>query len=285
MAGRHRGQQHRRPNWRRRLAIGTIGLLVPAVVGIVAGSAQGSTVSSLALAGGTNTVSVGGTLYAKAGGKLTFTVNTSSDTKCVELTGGFTDRQSPGPAASTWTFNETAGSGNGAQTVTATAYSNVNANGCTGQHQNPMSASYVLDNAAPVVTGAVAPTPNAAGWNNGNVGIAWSATDAGSGVASGPTPLSDSVNANTAGVTKTSTATDRLGNSGTGSVTVKLDKSAPGITGTRSPAANVNGWNNTDVTVGFSCSDSPSGVKTCSGPTTLSASAANQSVTGTAADN
>src|SRR5437764_911393 len=125
----------------------------------------------------------------------------------------------------------------------------------------------------------------AIGRNNGDVGIAWSATDAGSGVASGPTPLSDSVNANTAGVTKTSTATDRLGNSGTGSVTVKLDKSAPGITGTRSPAANVNGWNNPDVTVGFSCSDSPSGVKTCSGPTTLSASAANQSVTGTAADN
>jgi hypothetical protein len=137
------------------------------------------------------------------------------------------------------------------------------------------------------VTGVAAPSPNGAGWNNSNVAITWSATDVGSGVGSGggPTPGTDSVTSNTSGVTKTATATDRLGNAGNGSLTVKLDKSAPTITGSRSPAANSNGWNNTNVTASFTCSDSPSGIKSCSGPTTLSSSAANQSVTGTAVDN
>jgi hypothetical protein len=244
-----------------------------------------STVSSAAFTGGTGTVSVGGTLYAKNGGALTLTVNTSADTKCVELTGAHTVRQTSSNAKSTWSFTFTAGSGDGVQTVTAAASPNFNANNCTGQSQSPQSATYILDNTAPVVTGAAAPAPNVAGWNNSNVNITWSATDAGSGVASGPTPATDSVSANTAGVTKTATATDRLGNGGNGSVTVKLDKAAPTITGSRSPAAISNGWNNTDVTVSFTCNDSPSGIKSCTGSTILSSSAANQSVTGTVVDN
>ena len=68
-------------------------------------------------------------------------------------------------------------------------------------------------------------------------------------------------------------------------MTVKLDKTTPTITGSRTPAANANGWNNTDVTVSFTCSDSPAGIKSCSGPATLSTSGANQSATGTAVDN
>src|SRR5207247_10110157 len=60
---------------------------------------------------------------------------------------------------------------------------------------------------------------------------------------------------------------------------------APTISGRRSRAANSNGWNNTDVTVSFTCSDAVSGIKSCTGSTTLSGSAANQSVSGTAVDN
>ena len=87
-------------------------------------------------------------------------------------------------------------------------------------------------------------------------------------------------------VTKTATVTDNVGNTATSApVTVKLDKTAPTITGSRTPAANANGWNNTDVTVSFAPSDATSGVKTSSAPTTLSTSAANQSVTGTVTDN
>lgn len=68
------------------------------------------------------------------------------------------------------------------------------------------------------------------------------------------------------------------------SMGLKIDKTPPTIIGSRNPAPNANGWNNTDVTVSFSCSDGQSGVDSCSSPTTLSAEGAGQSVIGTAVD-
>lgn len=258
-----------------------VGLIAPLAM---SGVASASTVSSAAFSGGAGTASVGGTLYAKSGGALTLTVNTSSDTQCVDVSGGLTGHQQSGTAKSTWTFSFTAGDGDGVQGVTATASPSFNAqNKCNG-NSGSAQASYTLDNTGPVVTASISPAPNGAGWNKDNVSITWSATDTGSGVSSGPNPATDSQNSNTAGVTKTASATDRLGNIGDGSVTVKLDKMNPTITGSRSPAANSNGWNNTDVTVSFTCSDGLSGVKSCTGPTTLTNSAANQAVTGNAVD-
>src|SRR5881392_2506402 len=170
-------------------------MLITAIVGI--GGAVGSTVTGASFTGAAGTVSVGGTLYAKQGGALTLTVNTSSDTKCVEISGAHTAKQTSSTAKSTWTFNFTAGPGDGVQTITAAASPNFNQNNCTGQSQSPQSASYVLDNSGPIVTADLSPAANGAGWNNSNVGITWGATDAGSGVASGPTPLTDSQNQNT----------------------------------------------------------------------------------------
>src|SRR2546430_13926741 len=52
------------------------------------------------------------------------------------------------------------------------------------------------------------------------------------------------------------TCTDKAGNTSTiAKVTVKIDKTKPVITGGRTPAANGNGWNNTDVTVNFTCTE------------------------------
>src|SRR4051794_5088763 len=282
MAARHAA---RKPIRRRAL------IALAATAGLVASGAQtalASTVTSAALSGGAGTATVAGTLYAKSGAALTLTVVTSSDTVCVDVTGALTGHQTSPTGKSSWSFGLAAPAGaDVAQTGTAVASPNVNQNNrqCTRQSQLPKSARFTLDNTAPAVTGALSPTPNAAGWNNSNASITWSATDAGSGVGSGPTPATDSQTATTTGVTKTSTATDRVGNLGSGSVTVKLDKNAPTINGSRSPGANANGWNNTNVVVSFSCSDSPAGIKACSGPTTLSTSAASQSVTGTAVDN
>jgi hypothetical protein len=257
------------------------------LVGVMATGALGSTVSSAAFGGGAGTVSVGGTLYAKQGAALTLTVNTSSDTQCVDITGAYADHQTSTRGKSSWTFSFTAGSGDGLQKVTAAAYANFNGTKCTGTSSPPVDASFVLDNTGPQVSGSLTPAPNGAGWNNSNVSVAWAAADVGSGVASGPTPASDSQTSNTTtgSVTKTATATDRLGNSASGSVTIKLDKSAPTITGSRSPAPNADGWNNTDVTASFACSDGLSGIKSCPGATTLTSSGANQSVTRTAVDN
>jgi hypothetical protein len=88
----------------------------------------------------------------------------------------------------------------------------------------------------------------------------------------------------TAGIARTSTATDRLGNSASGSVTVKLDKIDPLISGSRSPGANANGWNASPVTVSFSCSDELSGIASCPGSTVLSGDGSGLSATGTATD-
>jgi hypothetical protein len=255
--------------------------------GLVAASSFGASVVSASFSGGANTVSVGGTLYAKNGGALTLTVNTSPDTQCVELAGAHTARQTSATPKSSWTFDFTAGNGDGIQTVTAAAFSNFNATKCTGQSKDPQTASYILDNTGPLVTGAISPAANSSGWNNGNVSVTWSAADGGSGLASGPTPANDSQTVDTAGVTKTSSAADRLGNVGSGQVTIKLDRTSPSITGVASPAANAFGWNNTDVAVSFTCSDALSGVESCAAPSALSneTPADGTSVPGAAVDN
>jgi hypothetical protein len=278
-----------------------LGLLVPLVH---AGAALAASATGAAFSGGAGTASVGGMLYAKQGAALTLTVTTDNTTKCVRVTDGTTtvDKDS-GSVQTSWTFTQadsaalfTAGSGNDVKSVTATAFKSSNSqHKCTGNQGEtfgPQTASYILDNLGPTVTGAVAPAANAAGWNNQNVTITWSASDAGSGVATNPTPATDSVTTDTAGVTKSSSATDRLGNGGSGSVIVKLDKTTPAISGSRSPAANAAGWNNTDITVNFTCSDTLSEIKSCvadgTSPAvasrTLSASGADQSVSGTAND-
>lgn len=274
-------QQSRR--WLARAAI--LGL----VLGMLnAAPAFASSVSSAVFTGSTGSALVNGTLYARQGTALTLTVDTSSDTKCVEVAGTALNITSTSPTGkSRWTFATVAGAGEGAQAATAAASPNVSAQGkCTGPSSS-MQAAFALDNTGPTVTAGLSPAANAAGWNKANVTAAWSATDAGSGVASGPAPATSSVSANTIGDVKTATATDRVGNTSSGSATIKLDKSNPVVSGSRAPAANAAGWNNSNVTVSFGCTDALSGIKTCtgSGSVLVSAEGANQSVSGTAVDN
>jgi hypothetical protein len=74
---------------------------------------------------------------------------------------------------------------------------------------------------------------------------------------------------------------DNAGNdSAVGSVTVRLDKTPPTIDGSASPAPNGAGWNNTNVTVSFDCTDALSGLDSsgCPANVTLSSDGADQSV-------
>ena len=66
--------------------------------------------------------------------------------------------------------------------------------------------------------------------------------------------------------------------SGTGT-----DTTAPTITATVSPVPNANGWNNSNVTVTFSCKDNTA-IATCPPPTTVTTDGAAQVVRGTATD-
>ncbi|MDP3112461.1 MAG: hypothetical protein Q8M71_10205 [Thermodesulfovibrionales bacterium] len=88
-----------------------------------------------------------------------------------------------------------------------------------------------------------------------------------------------------AGQVVTGTAVDKAGNSASASVTLNIDKTPPAITATATPAANANGWNNTDVTVTFTCSDATSGIAVCPAPITVTTEGAGQKICGTAIDN
>jgi hypothetical protein len=247
---------------------------------VAAPAASASSVASAVFTGAAGTVSVGGTLYAKSGGALTLTLTTSSDTECVDVAGAFTGHLTSATAKSSWSFTTTAGLGDGARVVTATASKGFNTNGCTGA-SGSAPGSYTLDNTGPVVTAALTPAANAAGWNNTNTAVAWTATDAGSGLGSGPTPASSTETSNGI-VTRTSAATDKLGNIGNGAVTVRVDKAPPTVTAAQTK--NADGT----TTVTFTCADTPSGIATCLavGSTTNSKTVQpGVTVTGTATDN
>ncbi|HEY5424194.1 MAG TPA: hypothetical protein VIK05_12010, partial [Ilumatobacteraceae bacterium] len=131
-------------------------------------------------------------------------------------------------------------------------------------------------------------------WNNTNLTVALSATDALSGVANtqysvdgGATQTGTSVLFNTDGDHVLQYwSTDRAGNTETTrSVHVKIDKTSPTISHSQSPGANAHGWNNTPVTITFTCNDTLSGVASCTAPQTVSTQGANQSRIGTATDN
>jgi len=242
------------------MSVGTVlAVVVGGLSGIGIPAAYASSVTSAVFSGGSSTVTSGGTLYAKAGTTLTLTLTTSSDTRCVDIVGAFADHATSASGKTSWTFTTTTGSGDGVQTVTASASPGVNPQDrCTGATQSTQ-ASYTLDNTGPSVTAALSPVPNAAGWTRANTTVTWTATDTGSGLASGPTPASSTESANGI-VTRTSTGTDKLGNTGTGSVTVKVDKTSPTITPSQTP--NADGT----TTVTFTCVDpgtQSSGIDTC----------------------
>jgi|GEM_PF-3815197 len=69
------------------------------------------------------------------------------------------------------------------------------------------------------------------------------------------------------------------------SISVLVDKTNPTITYTISPSPNIDSWNLGNTTVTFNCSDTGSGVASCSSPVTLTTEESNQTVTGTATDN
>lgn len=152
----------------------------------------------------------------------------------------------------------------------------------------------------PVTTAVATPGPNTYGWNNTNVTVALSATDTGgpgvksinfsfSGAQTGTgsiTGASGTIPITTEGVTMlTYFAEDTAGNQEEPkSLTVKIDKTPPTLTAALSPMPNLNGWNNSNVTVQFTATDALSGVASFSSPVTLTNDGKGQTVVGNAVD-
>lgn len=145
-----------------------------------------------------------------------------------------------------------------------------------------VSAPAPQDTTPPSITPQVTGTLGNNGWYRSDVAIAWTVTDAEStATATGCDAVS--VTWDTAGETYTCSATS-TGGSSSQSVTIKRDATAPSIAGSRSPAANGNGWNNSPVSVSFACTDALSGITSCVGDATLAAAGAWQEAAGIATD-
>jgi hypothetical protein len=144
------------------------------------------------------------------------------------------------------------------------------------------SFSVKLDKTPPTVTATQAPPANAFGWNNTSVTVSFICADALSGVATCASPLV--LTKEGAAQPATGTSTDVAGNTGSTTLPVNIDETAPAITASAFPPANAAGWNNTDVTVSFSCSDALSGVASCAAPAVISSEGTNLGTSGSATD-
>jgi hypothetical protein len=170
------------------------------------------------------------------------------------------------------------------------------ANGtCTdkaGNESAPASVTVKIDLTKPLISGNRTPAANGAGWNNTDVTVSFACADTGtvqSGIATdsvaGATLAAEGADQS---VTNTGQCIDAAGNVGDPATVsgINIDKTSPTITGGRLPLANANGWNNTNVTVSFTCTDGLSGLAAGSPPldTVLSSEGAGQSVGGTCYD-
>jgi RHS repeat-associated protein len=112
------------------------------------------------------------------------------------------------------------------------------------------------DTTPPTITAVVTPAPNAAGWNRSAATVTFTCSDATSGVATCPAPVTITVE--TASQVVSGTAIDRVGNQKSALVTVKLDTTAPLIAITA--PANGTSVTSPSVAVSGTVSDAFSGV-------------------------
>ena len=128
------------------------------------------------------------------------------------------------------------------------------------------------------------PAANVSGWNNSAVTLDWTCTDSLSGpVAAGDAETLSSEGANQAA---TGTCTDLADNSASDTqIGIDIDLTDPTITfDGQAPPANANEWNNSSVTLDWTCADALSGPAAAGDSVTLSSEGANQSATGTCTD-
>jgi len=153
-----------------------------------------------------------------------------------------------------------------------------------GNSANGSSPTFNYDATAPDATADADRSADQGGWYNAPFTVSFSGTDATSGNVScdpdvnynGPDTNSDSISGS---------CTDEAGNSDSATFNFKYDNTDPTINGSASPAANGNGWNNSDVTVSFTCSDATSGVPAGNCPANVVLSeGADQSVTRSVTD-
>jgi RHS repeat-associated protein len=155
-----------------------------------------------------------------------------------------------------------------------------------GNNSAPACATVSLDKTPPSITATISPAPNANGINTTiPVTITFTCSDTLSGIAVCPSPIS----VTTTGSNQVfgGTATDKAGNTAAATATLNIQTAPPtppSIAASISPAPNANGWDNSPVTVSFTCVAGTNPVATCPAPLIVSTEGANQSICGKAID-
>lgn len=214
---------------------------------------------------------------------VTFSVLTSNAGVATVAPGSITFT---GPGCNDAKIVMVTGVGAGSATITLSAPTS----NTTGGTFNVAPATFTVnvivpaDATPPVIVPTVTPAPNGAGWNNTDATVSWSVTDDESAITSTSGCATVVLTDETTGTPFTCEATSG-GGTASESVTIKIDKTKPVITGTPAPLANVAGWNKTDVEVSFACVETgvvQSGIvtNTVAGET-LTIEGAGQSVTNT----
>jgi|GEM_PF-1738146 len=148
----------------------------------------------------------------------------------------------------------------------------VRANDLAGNMESSASYTWVVDNIPPAITTSATANGNpytSGTWTNKDVVVSFTCSDntGGSGIAIN-TVAGGTVNTEGAGqsVPNTGACTDMAGNTATPATfsSINIDKTAPNASGTSvSPPPNNLGWNNSDVTINFTCTDGLSGIASC----------------------
>ena len=139
-----------------------------------------------------------------------------------------------------------------------------------GSGATKLSLQFNIDPDPPVVTGATTDRgPDKNGWYTHPVTIAFSGSDANSGLASCSSTSFSGPDSATA--TATGTCRDNAGNvSAPGSFQLKYDSTPPTVTATPSRPPDSDGWYNHPFSVSFAGTDGLSGIDTCTGPQSYS---------------
>jgi hypothetical protein len=157
-------------------------------------------------------------------------------------------------------------------------------NGNTASTSTDNTVTFIFDTTPPVITPNVTGTLGNNDWYTSDVNVSWTVTDDESTVSSQTGCDATSVTTDTTGVTLKCEASS-AGGTDSQSVTIKRDATSPVVAFGDRTAPNGAGWNNSDVTVNWSCSDATSGPVSASVSQTVNSEGANQSSTGTCEDN
>lgn len=144
------------------------------------------------------------------------------------------------------------------------------------------TATVNVDRTPPSIVATLSSPVNDFGWHNTDTTVTFVCADDLSGIVECRPPqtrVTEGASQPVDGM-----AIDRAGNQAKSGVVVSIDKTAPSIVPVVLPAPNAGGWNNTDVTLRWECTDGLSGVRRCQEPPVVQTAFVGQPFVGLAED-